>query len=36
MSPKIKRDENIEDETTLAEIGNPAPQEEIRRRAYEL
>jgi hypothetical protein len=26
----------IEDETTLAEIGNPAPQEEIRRRAYEL
>ena len=36
MSPKIKRDENIEDETTLAEIGNPASQEEIRRRAYEL
>ena len=36
MSPKIKRDENIEDETTLAEIGNPASQEEIRRRAYEI
>ena len=36
MSPKIKRDENIEDETTLAEIGNPASQDEIRRRAYEL
>jgi hypothetical protein len=36
MSPKIKRDENIEDETTLTEIGNPASQEEIRRRAYEI
>ena len=36
MSPKVMRDENIEDETTLAEIGNPASQEEIRRRAYEL
>jgi hypothetical protein len=36
MSPKIKRDENIEDETTSAEIGNSASQEEIRRRAYEI
>ena len=36
MSPKIMRDENMEDETTSAEIGNSAPQEEIRRRAYEL
>ncbi len=36
MSPKIRRDENIEDETTSAEIGNSASQEEIRRRAYEI
>lgn len=36
MSPKLMRDENIEDETTSAEIGNPPPQEEIRRRAYEI
>ena len=36
MSPKVMRDENIEDETTSAEIGNPARQEEIRRRAYEI
>ena len=36
MSPKIKRDENTKDETPLAEIGNPASQEEIRRRAYEI
>ena len=36
MSPKVMRDENITDDTTSAEIGNPAPQEEIRRRAYEL
>jgi hypothetical protein len=36
MSPKVMRDENIEDETTSAEIGNSAPQEEIRRRAYEI
>jgi Protein of unknown function (DUF2934) len=36
VSPKIKRDENIEDETTSAEIGNSASQEEIRRRAYEI
>jgi hypothetical protein len=36
MSPKVKRDENIEARTTSAEIGNPAPQEEIRRRAHEI
>jgi hypothetical protein len=36
MSPKVMRDENIKDDTTSAEIGNPAPQDEIRRRAYEL
>ena len=36
MSPKVMRDENIEDETTSAEIGNPASQKEIRRRAYEI
>jgi Protein of unknown function (DUF2934) len=36
MSPKVMRDENIEDETTSAEIRNPATQEEIRRRAYEI
>jgi hypothetical protein len=36
MSPKVMRDENIEDGTTSAEIENPAPQEEIRRRAYEI
>ena len=36
MSPKVMRDENIEDETTSAEIRNPARQEEIRRRAYEI
>ena len=36
MSPKVMRDENIEDETTSAEIGNPARQEEIRRGAYEI
>jgi hypothetical protein len=36
MSPKVTRDEHIEDETTSTEIGNPAPQEEIRRRAYEI
>ena len=36
MSPKVMRDKNIEGETTFAEIGNPARQEEIRRRAYEI
>ena len=36
MSPKLIRDENRKDETTSAEIGGPAPQEEIRRRAYEI
>jgi hypothetical protein len=34
MSPKATRTANIEAEVTSTEIGNPVPEEEIRRRAY--
>jgi hypothetical protein len=36
MSPKATLTANIEAEITSAEIGNPAPEEEIRRRAFEI
>jgi hypothetical protein len=36
MSPKATRTANIEAEVTTAEIGNPVPEEAIRRRAYEI
>ena len=36
MSLKATRNENTDAAAPSAEIGNPAPQEEIRRRAYEL
>ena len=36
MSPKATRNANIEAEITSAEVGNPGPDEEIRRRAYEI
>ena len=36
MSSKATRTENIEAEVVSAEIGNPVPEEEIRRRAYEI
>jgi hypothetical protein len=36
MSPKATRIANIEAEATSAEIGNSVPEEEIRRRAYEI
>ena len=36
MSPKATRNENIEAEATSVEIGNPAGEEEIRRRAFEI
>lgn len=36
MSPKATRNADIEAEITSAEIGNPGPDEEIKRRAYEI
>ena len=36
MSSKATRTANIEAEVVSAEIGNPVPEEEIRRRAYEI
>ena len=36
MSPKATRNANIEAEVASVEIGNPAPEEEIRHRAYEI
>ncbi len=36
MSPKATRNANIEAEVISAEIGNPVPEEEIRRRAYDI
>jgi hypothetical protein len=36
MSPKTARTANIEAENVSAEIGNPVPEEGIRRRAYEI
>jgi hypothetical protein len=36
MSPKATRYENMEAEVASAEIGNPAAEEEIRRRAFEI
>jgi len=36
MSPKATRTADIEVEVTSAEFGNPVPEEEIRRRAYEI
>lgn len=35
MSPKATRTANIEAEVISAEIGNPVPEEKIRRRAHE-
>jgi hypothetical protein len=35
-SPKATRNANIEAGVASVEIGNPAPDEEIRRRAYEI
>jgi hypothetical protein len=36
MSPKATRTANIEAKAISAEIGNPVPEEEIRRRAFEI
>ena len=36
MSPKPTRTADIEANVTSSEIGNPVPEEEIRRRAYEI
>ena len=36
MSPKATRNTNVEAEVISAEIGNPVPEEEIRRRAYDI
>jgi len=36
MSQKATRNENINAETTSADNGNPRPEEEIRRRAYDI
>jgi hypothetical protein len=36
MSPKATRTTDIEVEVTSAEFGSPVPEEEIRRRAYEI
>jgi hypothetical protein len=36
MSSKATRNADIEAEVISAEIGNPVPEEEIRRRAYEI
>ena len=36
MSPKATRTANIDAEAISAEVRNPVPEEEIRRRAYEI
>ena len=36
MSSKATRNTNLEAEVISAEIGNPVPEEEIRRRAYDI
>jgi hypothetical protein len=36
MSPKAARNTNLEAEVTSREIGTPAPEEEIRSRAFEI
>jgi hypothetical protein len=36
MSPKATRTADIEAEVTSAEFGIPVPEEDIRRRAYEI
>jgi hypothetical protein len=36
MSPKATRNANIEAGVASVEIGNPASEEEIRRRAFEI
>jgi hypothetical protein len=36
MPPKTTRNANIETEVFSADIGNPVPEEEIRRRAYDI
>ena len=36
MSPKATRNTNIEAQVISTEIGNPVPESEIRRRAYDL